>query len=59
MKYNIQSNVYPRKHSVPRDREFIWTAKGKCLKDLGTYQPEDDGYEVGYVRQGKYCSTSA
>ena len=38
----------------PRDREYIiWTyIKGCNERDLATYQPEIDGYEVSSVRQG-------
>ena len=53
VRYSPVSNEYPRKHSFPRDREYIWTyIKGCNERDLATYQPEIDGYEVSSVRQG-------
>ena len=52
VKYSEHSDEYPQKHSLPKDRKFIWTDRKGHNVDVGTYQPEIDGYEVSYVQQG-------
>ena len=50
--YIPSSDKIPRKYSPPRDRQLIWTEEGYDFNEMGTYQPEDDGYEVCCVQQG-------
>lgn len=38
---------------MSKDRQHIWcTDKGNDMDELGTYQPEDDGYVVACFRRG-------
>ena len=38
--------------TIPKDRESIWSSKGEDLRNIGTYQPETDDYEIGLIRRG-------
>ena len=41
------------KYSLPVTRDTIWhDTKGKRLKDIGVYQPEQDGYQVASISIG-------
>ena len=53
MRYIPASNEYPRMHTIPKDRKIIWCGiKGRCIQDMGTYQPEMDGYQLCSVDRG-------
>ena len=53
VRYIPASNEYPRMHTIPKDRKIIWCdIKGRCIEDMGTYQPETDGYQLCSVDRG-------